>query len=236
MDAIVLAYLAGAMDSDGYFTIKKSTYHKRVRKDATNPTYSEKIGLHQVTPDVPHLLKECFGGTCHLYQPPNENSKPLWRYTATDKNAANACAMLLPYLRIKRQQAKTLLELRESKVPKYEQLSYWFALEYPDWQEMDLITSSEASVMMGYTNSLSASQAIRNGTLLATHARAFRTEAPRIPRLLVEHIVANGKARVKPPQLIEWRERLHEQVREMNKMGVNGTSVYFRTGAHKPAE
>lgn len=233
---LILAYLAGAMDSDGYFTIKKSTYHKRVRGDAKNPTYSEKMGLHQVTPEVPHLLKETFGGMCYLAKGSNENSKPLWRYTSTDKVAAKACEMLLPYLRIKKAQVQLILELRESKQPKFEQLSYWFAQEHPNWQDMELIPTDEASAMMGYTNETSVLQAVHNGTLLATDARAFRSKAPRIPRLLVEEIVSNGKARIKPPQLIAWRENLHEQIRELNKIGVNGTSVYFRTGHHKPAE
>lgn len=233
---ITLAYLAGAMDSDGYFTIKRSTYHKRVRGDASNPVFSEKIGLKQVTPQVPHLLKECFGGTCRPINPPSANNKPLWMYVATDKNAATACELLLPYLRIKRKQAETLLELRESKSAKYEQLSYWFALEHPDWQTMELVTTDQVSQMLGYNHAGSAHQAISNGTLLAIDARAFRAPAPRIPKLLIEEIIANGKARVRPPQLIEWRERLHQQVRELNKIGVNGTSVYFRTGVHTPAE
>lgn len=231
----VLAYLAGAMDSDGYFTIKRSTYHMRVRGDAKNPVFSEKIGLHQVTPQVPHLLKECFGGICSLSKPANENSKPLWRFTATDKNAARACEMLMPYLIIKKRQAELLLELRESKTPKYEQLAYWFALENPDWKNMELITTSQASEMLGYTNMASVSQGIHNGTLLDTGARAFRVEAAKIPKALVDQIVANGNARVKPPQLIQWRESLHDAIRELNKIGVNGTSVYFRTGQYKPA-
>lgn len=235
IEPIVLAYLAGAMDSDGYFTIKRSTYHMRVRGDAKNPVFSEKIGLHQVTPEVPHLLKECFGGVCSLSKPANENSKALWRFTATDKNAAIACEMLLPYLRIKRKQAETLLELRESKTPKYEQLAYWFQQDNPDWRSFELITASAAAKLLGYINLSSVSQAIYNGTLIATDAKAFRTEAPKIPLKLVEQIIANGNARIKPPQLIEWRESLHNKVREFNKLGINGTSVYFRTGVHTPA-
>lgn len=232
---ITLAYLAGAMDSDGYFTIKKSTYHQRVRGDAKNPVYSEKIGLKQVTPQVPHLLKECFGGICKHTNPPSANNKPLWVYTATDKNAAIACELLLPFLRIKPKQAEALLELRESKSNQYEQLSYWFNLEYPHWRDMELITTDEAHEILGYTHSGSTRQAIHNGTLLAIDAYKFRKGAPRIPKLLVEQL-ANSGSRVKPSQLIDWRERIYQSVREMNKIGVNGTTVYFRTGVHKPAE
>jgi hypothetical protein len=235
MDTITLAYLAGAIDSDGSISIKKSTYHKRVRKDATNPVYSERVMLKQVTPDIPQLLQKTFGGSCVITKCYSDNSKDLWSFNCTDKIAAHLCNQLLPYLRIKRRQAELALELRETKDSKYEQLAYWFNLEYPNWQQMELITTTEATTILGYTNSASVHQAIRNGTLLAINKRKFRQQANRIPRLLVEQLAANGP-RVRPPQLIEWRERLYQEVHELNKIGINGTPIYHQTGYFKPKE
>lgn len=231
----VLAYLAGAMDSDGYFTIKRSTYHRRVRGDAKNAVYSEKLGLHQTTPDIPHLLKECFGGSLYMATAASENRKPMWRYTATDKGAAMACKMLLPYLMVKKRQAQLLLELRGTKAHQFQQLPYWFKIDHPDWEQMELITVSETAALLGYTVS-SVLQAIRKETILATNAKAWRREAPRVPLVFVQALIDNGGARIKPPQLIAWRERIHQAARELNKMGVNGTSVYFKTGKHTPTE
>ena len=63
MNSLIFAYIAGALDSDGYFTIRKSTYGMRVTKDCVNPVYSASVGIRQVTPQVPELMKEMFGGT-----------------------------------------------------------------------------------------------------------------------------------------------------------------------------
>jgi len=43
MNKLTLAYLAGVMDSDGYFTLRRSTYNIRRFKDSKNPQYSEKV-------------------------------------------------------------------------------------------------------------------------------------------------------------------------------------------------
>lgn len=232
-----LAYLAGAMDSDGHFSIKQSTYHMRVRKDAGNPVYSELIGLKQITPDVPDLLRQNFGGHTGIGKAQTPNSRPLFRYSGTDRVAANACAALLPYLRIKRRQASLLLELRESKKAGYGQASYWFAKDFPDWQNGRLVTTSEAAKILGYKSILSVSQAVQNGSLLALPPK--NREYPRIPYDLLERIKEiqgnDGRSTRLPPQLVAWRERLWKEAKELNKIGVHGTDVYHRTGAYAPA-
>lgn len=232
------AYLAGAMDADGYFTMKKSTYQIRVTKESKNPTYSESVGLRQVTPQVPYFLKETFGGTVAISKGYTDNSKPLYNYRATDKVASSLCNALLPYLRIKKRQVEILIELRESKDSRYKQESYWFEREFPDWQKLEMITHTEVSKMLGYHCSHTiVSVAIRNGTLLALPYIPSGTKAtPRIPRLLVERLRDNSgtKKYLMPKQLLEWKERLFREIRELNKIGINGTSIYHQTGFHKP--
>lgn len=238
-EPITLAYLAGAMDSDGYFSIKRSTYHMRVRKDASNPVYSEVMGLHQVTLDIPHLLRDYFGGTLYQAPPQTPNSKPLYRWRGSDLNAARAAAALLPYLRVKRRQAELLCELRESKKPGYGQAAYWFAQEFPNWRDMELLTTREVVALLGYQDAGSVSQAIANGSLLALPGNTGGNFTPRIPRLLVErlHELAgiDGRSRRLPPQLVDWRQRLWQETHELNKVGVNGTELYHQTGYHTPA-
>jgi hypothetical protein len=111
----VAAYLAGAMDSDGSIGLRRSTYAMRVGGDARVPVYSERIGLKQVTPQIPTLLRDAFGGSLMLQQPSVTKGRPLYYWEATNKIAAGALVTLLPYLRIKRAQAEVLLELRASK-------------------------------------------------------------------------------------------------------------------------
>lgn len=240
MDSCVYAYLAGAMDSDGSFGIKRSTYHLRVRGDAVNPIFYERASLKQVTPEIPMLLKEAFGGSLRLNKGGTENSKPLHGWEATAKQAAEAVRLMRPYLRVKAAQADALLELRESHDPKYLQPAYWFALEHPGWREMDMITTSEAAAILGHTHRNSVSQSIRNGMLLALPWDHSGRELPRIPRALVERLAQNlskdGRARIQPVELVAWRERICERVRGLNKIGVNGTPVYRREGCYTPAE
>lgn len=235
---LIYAYLAGAIDSDGSIGIKKSTYHKRVRQDATNATFSERIMLKQVTPEIPHLLKEQFGGYLRLEKPSTTDGKPLWSWQVTDKQAAYAATALLPFLRVKRRQAELILELRESKNSKYWQPSYWFLQKHPQWEQMELITTAEAAQILGHKNRASISQAIANGMIVALPYDYSGVEKPRVPKALVEQILtshsADGRCITRPPELIEWRERLTEEIRGLNKNGVTGTALYRREGVHAP--
>jgi hypothetical protein len=235
----ILAYLAGAMDSDGYFTIKKSSYYIRVRKDAHNYIYSEKIGLKQVTLDIPHLLKETFGGYLSKSKGQTPNSRPLYSFQCTNLQAAKACELLLPFLKVKRQQAQLLLELRESRKPIYLHLAYWFAEKFPEWKKMELITTNEAAKILAYKSVAMVSQAIRNGTLVAKDYKGGNELVPRIPKVLAETVMEHsqkskdGRARNQPDELVLWREKLYGSVIELNKIGINGTSVYHREGVHE---
>ena len=115
MEDCTLAYLAGAVDSDGYFTIKRSTYGIRVRGDMRVPTFSERIGLKQVTSVVPNMLHQAFGGSLRVENPSALRGLPLHSWMVTDRQAAIASRSLLPYLRIKHRQAELLLALRALK-------------------------------------------------------------------------------------------------------------------------
>jgi len=115
MDEVIKSYLAGCIDCDGYFSIKRSTYNMRIHKDAGQPVYSERIGLKQVTQDVPKLLHEYFGGSYYIEKPSARHGKPLYAWTVTDRQAFNCAITFLPYLRVKKEHAKLLIELRRLK-------------------------------------------------------------------------------------------------------------------------
>lgn len=241
MDERILAYLAGAMDSDGSFGIKRSTYSMRVLKESTQPVYSERAALKQVTEAIPCLLKECFGGYVRVCKPQTVNSKPMFSWNVTDTNAARCCAALLPFLRVKHEQAKCLLELRESKDrPEYKKLSYWFSMEFPDWRNMPMVTYTEAARIIGYSGKNiigMVGQAVKNGSLLAIPYDHSEPDRPRIPHLLVERYAdpSRGfKGKRRPLQLIAIREALVARCRELNKIGVGEHPIYMRTGYYKP--
>lgn len=108
-----IAYIAGVVDSDGYIGIKKSTYALRVRKDATQPVYCERIGIKQVEHHAVSLIKGIFGGCLSLEKPYTEKNRPMYAYSITNKKAAYLIRTILPYLRIKRKQAENAIRLRE---------------------------------------------------------------------------------------------------------------------------
>ena len=110
----VLAYLAGAIDSDGSIGVRRSTYAAR-HGDGRQATYSERICFKQVTPDITDLLKATFGGSVMIQKPSVTKGRQLHYWEATNQVAATALQMLLPYLRVKREQAENALALRASK-------------------------------------------------------------------------------------------------------------------------
>ncbi len=112
---MLLAYLAGAIDSDGTIGVKRSTYQMRVTKDSKQPTFSERIALRQVQQTIPDLLKNTFGGSLYITEASSKNGKDLWSWAATDMKAAEALHKLLPYLKIKKNQALNALRLRKVK-------------------------------------------------------------------------------------------------------------------------
>lgn len=226
---VILAYLAGCMDSDGYFGIRKSTYGIRKRKDCLSPTYNERMSLKQVKEDVPKLLQETFGG--HVYcEERGGNSKSLWVYGSQNKIAYNACVKMLPYLRVKKEQAELLIKLRETKgKTKMRQLTYWFEKENPNWEEMEMITHEEVMDVLGYSHISEVSQAIRNNTLLSLPYRHGKKE-PRVPKKLVYDLTSYFESNklgssTTPQQLLDLRDSYYLQVKELNRIGVNGTAI-----------
>jgi len=233
-----LAYLAGAMDSDGWFSIKKSDYKTRVIKDCYYPTYQAKVGLKQVTPQIPNLLHSIFRGSLRKEKGQSENSKELFVFECNNQQAIAFCKTLLPFLVVKKQQAKIILELEETRNRKYLMHSYWFSQKYPNWKNDELLSSQEVCHILGYKNLSSVSQAVKNGLLLSVKGAYHLASKPRIPKKLVEIVLEeqrkgkDGRVRTSPQEVVEWRERLYKQVRELNKIGIHGTEVYFRTGYH----
>lgn len=107
------AYLAGAIDADGFITIQRST-PSATRKDGRRSTYyTAKVGLSETNPIIPTLLYETFGGWLGTHQPKNPNHRCWYVWQSTNQLAANVVNALMPFLRLKRRQAELLLEFCE---------------------------------------------------------------------------------------------------------------------------
>jgi hypothetical protein len=222
-DLVTLAYLAGAMDADGHFSIQKSS--RKSDPAFWNPTYSPRIGLGQVTRAVPELLRKLFGGTIVLQQPGGRN-RPIFRWQAANRLAVRACECLLPYLRLKAEQARLLVELSMYTGSEVRRTAFWYAQQHPNWADERLLTTEETIPLLGYANAASVYRAIQIGTLLAIPS-THDAQQPRIPAGLICEILAQttgprrASNRIRPPQLELERERIYRRVRELNRVGVD---------------
>lgn len=101
----VYAYLAGAIDADGFVTIARSS-RKEGARYAHRPTYyNAKIGLTETSPIIPRLLQETFGGSMYSQQPKNPLHRRWYSWQIQNVKCMDALRKLLPHLRLKKQQA-----------------------------------------------------------------------------------------------------------------------------------
>lgn len=111
---VELAYLAGVMDSDGWFTIKRED--RQAPSGSRWVTYSEIAGCGQVRPEAVELLHRGFGGAIRERRREGHPTwQPMYYWLCQGRAAAELAAALSPYLRIKREHAALLLDLRASK-------------------------------------------------------------------------------------------------------------------------
>ncbi len=112
MKKVDLAYIAGITDADGYIGIKKTKPGKTGR---IFPGYHERIQIRMVEESAIRFIAENLGGWYYKEKPSATKGKPLFCYQANDLAAAKILYVLLPFLRIKKEQAKNALLLRENK-------------------------------------------------------------------------------------------------------------------------
>lgn len=110
-----LAYHAGIVDADGTIGIKRSTYALRVRKDARQPVYSERVTVRQVEHQAVEILHQVFGGRLGISGSSARRGRPLYEWQVTDLRAYRCLEALRPHLRIKAAQADNALALRRLK-------------------------------------------------------------------------------------------------------------------------
>lgn len=123
-----LAYCAGVIDSDGTIGIRK------LRDDRRKPGYSyvryyEMLSLVQIEPQAVTLFKELFGGSSGVRKRRlkkrgsgvvrkkrkvgTERYRDMYTWVIQSVKASSCLRSILPYLRIKSEQAANCLSFRE---------------------------------------------------------------------------------------------------------------------------
>jgi hypothetical protein len=114
---IDLAYCAGLVDGEGYIGVKKTQPYKC--QDRATPGYHARIGIKMVTEESIRFFAETVGGWYYTEKPSLPNGRPYFVYQATNKKAAEILESLLPYLKVKQEQAQTVLSLRALQADRF---------------------------------------------------------------------------------------------------------------------
>ena len=107
---IKLAYLAGLLDGEGHFSI---LYDKKGKTK-----FNGVVGIVKTDPSMIHWLKDNFGGS--IYHWKGKSKKPHWKekyeWRVYSYHMTDLVKRVLPYLVVKKQHAKILLDFRKTYV------------------------------------------------------------------------------------------------------------------------
>lgn len=109
-DPITLAYIAGIIDADGCVLVVRTKAYACQQR--TTPGYHAKVQVRMVEDAAIDVIVETFGGHSWRARPSAPRGRPLRCWAVSDAAAQRVLEALLPYLRVKREQAENALALR----------------------------------------------------------------------------------------------------------------------------
>lgn len=101
-DPLILAYLAGMVDGDGYISIQRGAHKDKLY-------FGPQIGISGTRREPHDLASSLWGGNVSVYC--NGVHRPQFQWSRVGKNAAEAIEAIEPYLRIKKEHAWLALDL-----------------------------------------------------------------------------------------------------------------------------
>lgn len=212
MTKLELAYAAGVIDSDGCIGVNRSTYAMRVRGDASQAVYSERITMKQVEPQAVELLHRLFGGHRGMTDPSAKRGRPLHTWHIHSAIAGKALVALLPFLRIKKAQAENAIRLRIVMQTR----RCWPVPKIIKGEP--LVTASEFAKLVG-VKSFTIFQAKHHGSI--PHCRVGRNLM--IPLSFVstyrDRIACGGKAK-RSQEVTDQLESCYQLAKKLNHVGV----------------
>jgi hypothetical protein len=111
----VLAYAAGVVDGEGhigmYRNIPKASWKGRTK----SPRYEYGVTVVNTVRPLLYWLHAEFGGSVCARPPQKEGWQPQWRWYLASLQAADFCRAILPYLRVKQEQATLLVAFVDTK-------------------------------------------------------------------------------------------------------------------------
>lgn len=123
-DPLVIAYLAGIIDADGYISIQRS-----VRRGIVY--HGPQVGIAGTRREPHDLAATLWGGKVSCYAPKNPHHRPQFQWSRLGEAAVTVIEAIRPYLRVKHKQADLALELYEHLLfGKSDDPFQWFGPDY----------------------------------------------------------------------------------------------------------
>lgn len=106
-----LAYAAGIIDGEGCIGV----YKQKNKKARVGYFIALIISVSMGDSEATLWLKDTFGGSHHCFKPLFRDNKPRFRWQMSATKASNFLCNLLPYLKVKKQQAELAIEFQALK-------------------------------------------------------------------------------------------------------------------------
>lgn len=207
-----LAYAAGVLDSDGYIGVHRSDYAMRVRGDASQAIYSPRVQVKQVTPQAVDLFSDLFGGWRGIGSPTAVKGRPLHVWAVHSAACGPVLGAVLPYLRIKREQAVNALDV--VRINSESARRRWDVPDVIDGEPM--VTMAEAARRLGKDYG-TVIQSVRKGNV--PHVR----QGPRqvlIPESYLTTWATRGHSPVRHSDVTDRLHACFLRAKELNRVGV----------------
>jgi hypothetical protein len=106
-----LAYVAGLFDGEGCISIAKC----KPRYSGCSPYYRLVVAVAMANEYIPRFLKFHFGGRVSKRNAPTERWKDQWQWHLGSDGAVAFLKAILPYLKLKREEAELAIEFQSNK-------------------------------------------------------------------------------------------------------------------------
>ncbi len=111
MEPEFLAYVAGVLDSDGWIGMNRTNRTVALANQRrVSVRYQPQITVVNTYRPILEDFHEAFGGSISTRKKDKPHHKDIHYWRIGDRNAAEVCRLVLPYLRAKRAQAELCLE------------------------------------------------------------------------------------------------------------------------------
>lgn len=104
------AYLAGIIDGEGHISIDRSKTCPQKRR---NPRYQAEVTVVNTDLKLMEFLIENVGGSFRARKKIKEWHKETYQWKVASTTARDLCVRLIPYLVLKKEQAKCIVQLYE---------------------------------------------------------------------------------------------------------------------------